>query len=339
MAEVIPDESIVSWAAGVAARLKLLQAGCADDRPAVRREEIAKVIQRALQKLPAAKRKPSLELLSQRFPSAVAAAVTPKPEAKATLDKVWTDLQMLPAAEKQAIGERLVADGTVKAAPVASPPPTLQTIWSSFEALPEQDRRSFLGRLIERGMIEVEAADSSNAVGEELRTLVDLPEGHVTSTAILEKVLFLLLRVKFELDRVLWLSWEGLAPAGNIRKPLDFERLVRDTLSEPNAAAATKHLEQMANYLNTAKELASTMLSAVGPAGASYGRWFGQTLSPTAIKQAVPQGGLMRWGTYWDKYQQLYEANVNSPEMIRKRILDAYTRAVERMLLTRNPAP
>src|SRR6266536_755966 len=57
------------WASGLAARLRLLQATCADDPPSVRQGYMTEEIERALKPITPSRRKAYLDSLAERFPA------------------------------------------------------------------------------------------------------------------------------------------------------------------------------------------------------------------------------------------------------------------------------
>ena len=82
----LPEES--AWAAGMAARLRLVQVSCADAPPGQRRQFLRDILTQAVNVLPAARRNNCLAALAERFPAWGTAVTPPAPPAALTPEEM-----------------------------------------------------------------------------------------------------------------------------------------------------------------------------------------------------------------------------------------------------------
>jgi hypothetical protein len=293
-----------TWAGRLAARLRVLQATCAEDAPETRQPLLQEEIAQALREAPPAQRAVYLEALAERFPVWQAPAVP----IRETADTV--DIPQIPPEELVA---RLLA-----AAP----------------SLPVEQRQEFARLLTNVGLVNAPKAPAFD-LPPELRAQLPLsPNQPVDATRSL-RLFASLVEMAAALDQLAWSVWKGLAPQSIIRRDAgpdgDFRKLAARYLSGDSEVSG----QQVAQLLDKTRHVIAGLLAAIGPAGGTFTRNYLAKFSPEAIEsQAGTGGGGFFVGAEqrnWRKYLELF--NQVSGATVEHEILNAIIQYAESAIL------
>lgn len=284
------------WAAGVAARLKLLQIDGADATAAQRGEFFTEEIGRALKPIPAAKRDAYLDALAEKFPA-------------------WG------------------LENSVESKPAAAPAPASpETLLSQLiAAIPQMDsatRQDAAHRLAEAGLGAVPARGGACELPAELQKKLGLDSGAV-ATDKAAQLLTALLQEFTKLEPLAWETWAQLAPRSAVRRDPATEELKTAAGRFLRGEAALAPCQQ---GLEKTRKLMAGLLAAIAMGGKEFAEEYMVRFLPQNIEDVVHSrggGGLFGDSTEkkcWVKYKELAYGD---PGAIEKRIRDAIARQAE----------
>ena len=270
------------WAAGVAARLRILQASFADDEPATREGFLIEAVQQAMKEVPGTQHQSHLAALRELFP-------IPVPQAE------------LPVA----------------APAPRSAPATPSDLASQILELPADQRQTVIGRLQAAGAIPAAAAVRTAApapggpaptLPHDVVALLELPEGRSLDLARSVKLLAGLSEFYATLDQLVWSVWKSLAPRSVVRREASGAEL-RETVRAFLAGDPEVSTAQLTEVIDKTRQLTAGLLAAIGATGETFARQYLSRFSPAAIKQSVgAEGGSFLIGAEqkcWRKYVEI----------------------------------
>ncbi len=307
MTPIGTDET--SWASGLGARLRVLQASFADDPPATRQDYLKEELDRALRDIPANRRRGFLEALAERFPTVggmEADPLTPVPA---------------PAAEAAPDDAASLATRLVKAA----------------ADLSTEDRQSLARQLAQFGLaVEVRTpgapAESGGAVPPELQKKLGLGADQTLDRERVLRLIGVLIDMVVAMDHLAWSLWKQLAPNSLVRRAAtaDLRRMAGPYLigdSEVNTTNITQTLDQT-------RQLIGGLLAAIGASGEAFARGYLARFSPESIKdQADAEPGFFVGPEQkcWRKYIELF--NETSGTVVENEITAAVVKYAEELML------
>lgn len=294
------EESL--WAAGLAARLRLIQANFADDPPAVRQGYIVEEIERALKTISPTRRKIHLDMLAERFPA-------------------WEGVRSTASSDDKAgaaplTPEELVAR-LVQLAPSLSP----------------EARAAFATQLQAVGLSIKESADSFLELTPELQKKLGLAPGKPLQLERAVKLLAIMTELGLALDQLAWALWKQLAPKSPFRKEAELNRLAGTYLAG-DAEVSTTQLTQL---VERTRRLVAGLLGSVGRAGSTYAKRYTTLLSPEAIEDWAKME--KKWNesieaACWRKFVQQSKEHASEPA-IEHNIQEGVAKAAENLILGR----
>ena len=301
MPPALTDET--GWATGVAARLKLLQANCADEPPAKRQEYFAEEIDRALAGIPAGKRTPYLQALEQKFPA-------------------WSE-----------------AGGAPSAAPAKTesssltPAVLLERLIEVVPQLSEETKAEFGRQLVKAGLIKVEKTGGAVEMPEELQKKLGLAPGQPLKVERAFRLLALLSQEMLKLDSLAWETWSKMAPRSAFRKDsrggADLKSAIEKYVSTDSEDASL----QMHQLVERTRKLIAGLVGAIPVGGKKFAEEFLIRFLPKNIEDIVGARGGGLFGDSiekrcWNKYKELAYPDSDS---IEKKIKDAIAKQAEEM--------
>jgi hypothetical protein len=306
----LPEDS--AWAAGMAARLRLVQVSCADAPLGQRRQFLRDTLTQAVNVLPAARRNNCLAALAERFP-AWGTAVTPlAPPAALTPEEMVTRLATL---APQLSGETRAAFAS-----------QLQ-----------------LAGLLPKSGVSVPSAGEE---GNDLQAAFSLSQPPCAERTV--SLLKMLVDLVQKLDEVACKTLKTLPPPPDAKTPqaraLDAEDLrqgIKDFLVAENGAAPGSVQQALPRLLEKhCRGMVALMASPVGiagvpSAGSEFATWFLKNFSPQYIEDdarsenaSLPfmMGGLQKrcWGKYAERFGELA-----TPQRVDKQIKEAVAKTAE----------
>lgn len=290
------------WAAGLASRLRLVQANFADDPASVRQGYITEEIERALKSISPSKRKAYLDALMERFPA-------------------WEGVRSAPSSDDKAGPAPLTAEELlsrlVQLAPTLSP----------------EARTAFAGQLQAVGLSVKESANAFLDLPPELQKKLGLATGKPLQLERAVKLLVITTELALALEQLAWALWKQLAPRSAIRKDSEFNRLAGNYLAgdgEVSTAQVTQSVEKT-------RRLIAGLLGAVGRAGSAYAKKYSSQLSPELIEDWARLE--KKWNesleaACWRKFLQHAKEHASEPA-IEHEIQEAIAKAAENLILGR----
>ena len=201
-----------AWASGLASRLRLILASCAEDPSSVRQGYLLEEIERALKQVSPTRRKAYLDSLAERFPS-------------------WD-------------GVRSTAQSQVKtgAAPL-TPEELVSRLVQLAPTLSPEARTAFANQLHAAGLSLKESANAFLELPPELQKKLGLTQGKQLQLERAVKMLAVMADLGLALDQVAWAIWKQIGVKSAIRKESDISKLAGPYLSG-DAEVSTTQLTQ-----------------------------------------------------------------------------------------------
>jgi hypothetical protein len=301
-----------SWAAGVAARLRLLQVTCADAGPARRREFLDETVAEAIRDLPAARKRSYLAALAEHFPSWSAPVPISAPEA-------------VPPAPH-------------------SPLELLEQLLPGLPELPPQARDRLVKRLVEAGWVPARSPAASGPPALEIQAALGLERPPGPDHAL--KLLTVLADLVEKMDQVACRTLENLpdrpdfktVAEGDLRESMK-QFLGADAGGDPEAPLQTlrrtfeKHRRAMVALMAS-----HAGMKGVPSAGREFAKWFLEYFSPQILEDVVrsEKSGMFGLGggleeRCWKKFAQRFREHLSTPEHIDRRVKEAVANSVERI--------
>jgi hypothetical protein len=292
------------WAAGVAARLRLLQASFADDPFEVRERTLRDELEQALKAVALGQRKECMEALAMEFPV---------PEGSQEL-----------RASKAKLPEATVSE---------TPSILVDRLIGLTPAMSRVERESIVAQFVAAGLLP--ASNGTAEISEDLKErLQRLAPGKGLDQARALRILDVLIEFAWSLDQLVWEVWKSIAPRSIIRhesgKHGDFRKTVGPYLTG-DSEVSTEEVKQL---VNKTRKLVSGLMAAMGTVGEIHSQKFLKRLSPDAIRrQAEAEPGVFESieKKCWRKYSAVF-AEMNEAAVERE-ILDAIKKYTEKLVL------
>jgi hypothetical protein len=267
----------MTWAAGMAARLKILQADASNLAKGERQGFMKEELERALADVPQPRRRACLQALADHFPAWQVAAV---------------------ASETTTSAPDLKAD---------TPELRLEALLRTADGLTAEQRREFAVKLKAAGFAVVESVGSIQPTADLSRALGGDVDRIDAERAV--KLIILNCTLALSLDEMVSKVWRELAPKSPKAKKNvagELKTLMRRYLagdSEVSLTELNKQTEQL-------RRLTAGLLWAMGGAGRPFSMEFREHLSPDAIESLARMEISMFKSmeqVCWKKYRELFE--------------------------------
>lgn len=284
--ETLAEE--IPWADALSARLRLLQASCADDTPENRQAYLFEEIDRALRAVPPSRKKAHLEALAARFPT-------------------WTTN---PTGEKEA----------APAAAEESPEILFNRFLQTLPRLTPEQKLQFQAKLHAAGWTEAPVGALPDDVHTELLQRLRLKPDQSIDIARLGRLSSALTELFITVDQFVWTVWKTIAPKSTLRRDASLGDL-RQAFSRYLSGEQEITAAQITQQLDRTRQLTAGLLAAIGPSGRNYARRHMARYAPEAIRDAVrTEGGSSLfssveakcWKKYTDLAGELNEAAIES---------------------------
>jgi hypothetical protein len=291
------------WAAGLAARLRLLQASFADDSLEVRQRTLRDELEQALKTVALGQRKECMEALAMEFPV---------PE----------------AGKEDAAGKAKVAEPTVPETPSV----LVDRLIDLTRVMSPAERESIVAQFAAAGLLP---RNGATEISEELRErLQKLEPGKRLDQARALRILDVLIEFAWSLDQLVWEVWKNIAPRSIIRHESGKHGDFRKTLGPYLTGDSEVSTEEVKQLVNKTRKLVSGLMAAMGTVGEIHTQKFLKRLSPDSIRtQAEAEPGVFEsiekkcWRKYTTVFAEMNEAAVE------REILDAIKKYTEKLVL------
>jgi hypothetical protein len=285
--------------AALAVRLRLVQIDFADQGDDVRRGYLVEELQRAIASVVPSERRAFLDELQARFP---------------TWDGGGGDTS--PAAS---------APGSATERQLRDPMFLIGKLLEIRATLSEPQRRAVTEQLQQAGFLGTAATGLPAIASSELAGKLGLaPRDEIDSQRVLE-LLTQLVDIFCSLDRVIWMTWQKIAPQSTLRCPGVLQPIMaRFVTGSPMVSR-----QQMIDDTNMLRQLVAALIGAIAQTGQFAVEHFRST-SPDEIRMLVGSVMLNADSRYWRKYVELCEVNdVNAvDDAMRRAIADFAERLI-----------
>lgn len=299
------EESL--WAAGVAARLRLLQVSFADESPPTRQKYIVEEIERALKGVVAGRTRDYLQALCERFPA-------------------W---QNAPPPTAVVAGKRESLED--------NPEALLEVFLRVVSQLPEDKKIQFSQKLREVGIVRFDPSEVVVEIPDDLRKRLNITANQALNLDRAVKLLAALTEWVLLLDQPVWKIWKQLAPDNNTIRAApgagnDLKAIAGKYLGgDPEVSTP-----QLAQSLEKTRKLIAGLLAGLAPAASRYAAQYIFRFSPEAIEELAKMD--KRWKeslpeACWRKYLELCEGY--SAATVEKELRDTVARCAEEVILGR----
>jgi hypothetical protein len=294
----------VEWAAGLAARLRLLQASFADDPLEVRERTLRDELEQALKTVALGQRQECIEALAMEFPV---------PE----------------ASKEDGAGKAKVAEATVPETPSV----LVDRLIGLTRRMSPAECESIVAQFAAAGLLR--ASNGATEISEELKErLQKLAPGKRLDQARALRILDVLIEFAWSLDQLVWEVWKSIAPRSIIRHESGKHDDFRKTLGPYLTGDSEVSTEEVKQLVNKTRKLVSGLMAAMGTMGEIHIQKFLKRLSPDAIRrQAEAEPGVFEsiekkcWRKYTTIFTEMNEAAVE------REILDAIKKYTEKLVL------
>jgi hypothetical protein len=291
------------WAAGLAARLRLLQASFADDSLEVRQRTLRDELEQALKTVALGQRKECMEALALEFPV---------PE----------------VGKEDAASKAKVAESTVPETPSV----LVDRLIDLTRVMSLAERESIVAQFAAAGLLP---RNGATEISEELKErLQKLEPGKRLDQARALRILDVLIEFASSLDQLVWEVWKNIAPRSIIRHESGKHGDFRKTLGPYLTGDSEVSTEEVKQLVNKTRKLVSGLMAAMGTVGEIHTQKFLKRLSPDAIRrQAEAEPGVFEsiekkcWRKYTSVFAEMNEAAVE------REILDAMKKYTEKLVL------
>ena len=294
----------VEWAAGLAARLRLLQASFADDPLEVRERTLRDELEQALKTVALGQRQECIEALAMEFPA---------PE----------------ASKEDGAGKAKVAEATVPETPSV----LVDRLIALTRVMSPAECESIVAQFAAAGLFP--ASNGATEISEELKErLQKLAPGKRLDQTRALRILDVLIEFAWSLDQLVWEVWKNIAPKSIIRHESGKHDDFRKTLGPYLTGDSEVSTEEVKQLVNKTRKLVSGLMAAMGTVGEIHSQKFLKRLSPDAIRrQAEAEPGVFEsiekkcWRKYTAVFAEMNEAAVE------REILDAIKKYTEKLVL------
>lgn len=287
-------------------RLRAIQTDLADAEETVRREHLEEEVERALSSVMPADRREFLAQLAARFPS-------------------WdSDVTGAPAAP--------LATGPVRSAAdereMKDPSFVLKRLIELTRGLPEEKKVAVRQALEEAGLAAGGVGSWPDAPAQRLKGVLTGMQGQPEAGRVLD-LLTVLLEFVLSIEKVVWRTWQQMAPRSQIKRRGQLQRAAGHFVSGDQEVSRNEIQQE----LEELRQLTAATIAAVSQAGhLAYVRL--GNLSPEAVMGAAKDEGKAAWqsweAAYWKKYQQLAESL--DPTTFEVEVMHAMADYVEQIL-------
>ena len=292
------------WAAGLAARLRLLQASFADDPFEVRERTLRDELEQALKTVALGQRKECMEALAMEFP--------------------------VPGVSKEdGAGKAKVAETTMPETPSV----LVDRLIGLTRVMSPAECESIVAQFAAAGLFP--ASNGATEISEELKErLQKLAPGKRLDQTRALRILDVLIEFAWSLDQLVWEVWKNIAPRSIIRHESGKHDDFRKTLGPYLTGDSEISTEEVKQLVNKTRKLVSGLMAAMGTVGEIHTQKFLKRLSPDAIRrQALAEPGVFESNEKkcWRKYTAVF-AEMNEAAVERE-ILDAIKKYTEKLVL------
>lgn len=295
------DEDLRDWSLATSARLRLLQASCADLSPEQRRMHLSIELEHLIGGISADKRGRYVRALLARFPAAEGAPPATEPCA---------------ASVAAGLGSPFVGQAE-------TPEDLLEKLIALSRGLNQSRRAQMQARLAETGLAN-SSSDLSNHFSSDpkreadlalsldvLKAKLDLPPDRPIDLLRLVRLLSVVLDVLEKLDSMVWNIWKRIAPSSRLR-PSQYagKTNFREKVAAFVDGQTNDNPEQLASSIDHGARMSVALLNGLGMGGRNFAKKHLARLAPenVALEARREGGGFMQTLEHrsWQHYEFLW---------------------------------
>jgi len=280
---VVSGSDLSTQVEATASRLRAVQADLADTESDLRTEHLADEIERSLEQIMPDDRKAFLEQLAARFPS-------------------WQGQSSGVSAASGA-----AARSNADRAELNDPSWLLERLIGLVGQMDDTGRTAIKQRLSEAGLLAGAVGDWPSGPAQRVRQLAfGGQDGPIDPGRVLD-LLVVLLEFAQSLEKVVWRTWQQMAPRSQVRRRSPMNKTVGVFIAGDEDASRG----DVKSTIEDLRQLTAAITAAVSQAGTlSYQRL--GNLFPDAVVGAAKDEGKKAWESwevaYWRKFKQLASA-------------------------------
>ena len=277
----LSDEA--QWAAGMGARLRMVQASLADDEAAARVGYLEEEIEREIRTIPDSRRKAYLEALAGRFPQGEGTA-----------------------------GAAASTDAAMQTQVEESPEGLVRHLAALARALPEDQRYALSSQLRNAGFaieVQVQGTGEVDEIPAELQKKLGLDPSQTLDRKRAIRLMAGLIDLVVTMDQVAWNLWRNLAPESRVRRDPGPNGDFRKSAALFVVGDPEVNLAQMTELLGKTRQLIAGVLAALGAAGKIFAAQHLTRFAPGAIEEEANKEPGFFIGPEqkcWRKYKQIF---------------------------------
>jgi hypothetical protein len=292
------------WAAGVAARLRLLQASFADESPETRARTLGDELEQALKSVTRGQRKEYMEALATEFPAPI-------------------------SGEQN--GAAAGSQSAVTAEPQA-PTVLVDRLVNAMQEMPQKERSQIVDRLVVTGFFPQSAAAKSEIPQELQERVQKLVPGRAVDNVRALRSLDILIDFVCGLDQLVWKVWKQIAPRSLIQHDSGKYSDIRKTLGPYITGDPEVSTEQLKQMVGKTRKLVAGLMMAMGTIDEIQASFL-ERLSPDAIrKKAEADRGVFESieKKCWLKYTAVFSEKTRAG--MEKEIFDTIKKSTEKLV-------
>lgn len=271
--------------AGVANRLRLVQADFADESAETRREMLAEEVRRALSEVGLEDREAFLAALREEFPA-------------------WEMVQAGAAAPAEGAGES--ARSAMDERELSDPSFLAERLAGLAGSMTAEQKRAVEQHLKRAGLVsEPPVGGLPEEALAPLKKVLGLTDGEAVDPARLAKAAVVLTELASSLDQVVWNTWKTLSPRSDIKRGQPVKGTLKRYVAGDGEVAGT----QVKQDVERLRQLTAALISSVSQAGRTFAQKHVEKFSPSEIEAMAKMagGGLLvsQEVRCWRKYVEL----------------------------------
>lgn len=273
--------------AGVANRLRLVQADFADEPPETRREMLSEEVRRALSGVGAEEREAFLEALRLEFPAwEMGQGVASGGAAE----------QAGESAGRSASDERELSDPSFLAERLAG----------LAGSMSDEQKRAVEKHLKKAGIVSDAPAGALPAEAlTPLKKLLGMTDAEAVDPVRLVKAAAVMAELASSLDQVVWNTWKTLSPRSEIKRGQPVKGTLKRYVGGDREVAGAQVKQDMERL----RQLTAALISSVSQAGRTFAQKHVEKFSPSEIEAIAKMGGggllVSQEVRCWRKYVEL----------------------------------
>lgn len=271
--------------AGVANRLRLVQADFADEPAETRREMLSEEVRRALSGVGAEEREAFLDALRLEFPA-------------------W-EMGQAAGGAAEAAGENAARSASDERE-LSDPSFLAERLAALAGSMSDEQKRAVEKHLKKAGIVsDAPAGALPPEAMAPLKKLLGMTDGEAVDPVRLAKAAAVMAELASSLDQVVWNTWKTLSPRSEIKRGQPVKGTLKRYVGGDGEVAGAQVKQDMERL----RQLTAALISSVSQAGRTFAQKHVEKFSPSEIEAIAKMGGggllVSQEVRCWRKYVEL----------------------------------